>query len=471
MEASRWAVEEFGQAEFGDARLQRRIFDLAATAATRPAARITQLYESTAQRRGAYRALNHPKVTHQRLALAAVDAMLSRAAKHKIVFIPIDKSDFEHTDTKKEAGTGPIKKRRYKKRGFMMNNAIALNPQGIALGMADQRFWSRKETKSKKHHHLRATEDKETQAWMDSLESISLTFQKATTRPWVLIDAEGDAWPLLKKVVDDKMLATIRVARNRHLTAIDEDGKQRWLRDQLAEQPVAMHYQLAVRGRPKRRARLATMAVRFTKVELKLTPRGSSRSFAVKLTCVWAREVSEVPSGEKPLDWQLLTTARVRSATDACYILYTYSFRWRVEEFHRGWKSGGTQLQTSQLRSEDALLNLAVILASVAMRAMALRDESRANPQQVATVALSEVELDALYVLWKKRKRRRKEMPTLQQAVEWIARLGGYTGKSSGGPPGIQVINRGLSRLEVGVQMLNTLSQPTEKVEKERSDQ
>jgi hypothetical protein len=141
------------------------------------------------------------------------------------------------------------------------------------------------------------------------------------------------------------------------------------------------------------------------------------------------------------------------------------------EEFHRGWKSGGTQLQTSQLRSQDALLNLAVILASVAMRAMALRDESRANPQQPATVALSEVELDTLYVLWKKRKRRRKEMPTLQQAVEWIARLGGYTGKSSGGPPGVQVINRGLSRLEVGVQMLNTLSQPTEKVEKERSDQ
>jgi hypothetical protein len=197
----------------------------------------------------------------------------------------------------------------------------------------------------------------------------------------------------------------------------------------------------------------------------------SSRSFSVKLTCVWAREVSEVPAGEKPLDWQLLTTARVRSATDACYILYTYSFRWRVEEFHRGWKSGGTQLQTSQLRSQDALLNLAVILASVAMRAMALRDESRANPQQPATVALSEVELDTLYVLWKKRKRRRKEMPTLQQAVEWIARLGGYTGKSSGGPPGVQVINRGLSRLEVGVQMLNTLSQPTEKVEKERSDQ
>ncbi len=27
-------------------------------------------------------------------------------------------------------------------------------------------------------------------------------------------------------------------------------------------------------------------------------------------------------------------------------------------------------------------------------------------------------------------------MPTIAQATVWIARLGGYTGKSSGGPPG-----------------------------------
>jgi hypothetical protein len=37
---------------------------------------------------------------------------------------------------------------------------------------------------------------------------------------------------------------------------------------------------------------------------------------------------------------------------------------------------------------------------------------------------------------------------TIGAAVEWIARLGGYTGKSSGGPPGAITIGRGLERLK-----------------------
>ena len=42
-------------------------------------------------------------------------------------------------------------------------------------------------------------------------------------------------------------------------------------------------------------------------------------------------------------------------------------------------------------------------------------------------------------------------IPTIAQAVRWIADLGGYTGKSSGGPPGSITIGRGLERLRYGV--------------------
>jgi hypothetical protein len=43
---------------------------------------------------------------------------------------------------------------------------------------------------------------------------------------------------------------------------------------------------------------------------------------------------------------------------------------------------------------------------------------------------------------------------TIAQAVYWIARIGGYTGKSSGGPPGALVIARGLRRIEPLVDVL-----------------
>jgi hypothetical protein len=38
--------------------------------------------------------------------------------------------------------------------------------------------------------------------------------------------------------------------------------------------------------------------------------------------------------------------------------------------------------------------------------------------------------------------------PTLQQAISWIAQLGGFLGRKSDGEPGAKVIWRGLRRLE-----------------------
>ena len=40
-------------------------------------------------------------------------------------------------------------------------------------------------------------------------------------------------------------------------------------------------------------------------------------------------------------------------------------------------------------------------------------------------------------------------MPSLVDVVRWIAQEGGYTGKSSGGPPGAIVLSRGMERLQV----------------------
>ena len=46
------------------------------------------------------------------------------------------------------------------------------------------------------------------------------------------------------------------------------------------------------------------------------------------------------------------------------------------------------------------------------------------------------------------------DRPPLHQVVRWIADLGGYTGKSSGGPPGPKVIGRGLLELRAAVRTI-----------------
>jgi hypothetical protein len=172
----------------------------------------------------------------------------------------------------------------------------------------------------------------------------------------------------------------------------------------------------------------------------------------VTLTVVWAHEVRTTPRGEKPLDWVLYTTRPVRTGADALQVVRNYTFRWRVEDFHRTWKRGHCQVEDTQLRTAEAVVKWATILASVAARAERLRQRAREAPDESADTEFSRHEIAALLFLKGEEKRRNEVVPesgpiTMAQAVRWVADLGGYTGKSSGGSAGATTIGRGLERV------------------------
>ena len=41
------------------------------------------------------------------------------------------------------------------------------------------------------------------------------------------------------------------------------------------------------------------------------------------------------PEGEEPVEWMLLTTEEVTNPTQARVILRWYTYRWRIEEYHK----------------------------------------------------------------------------------------------------------------------------------------
>ena len=49
-------------------------------------------------------------------------------------------------------------------------------------------------------------------------------------------------------------------------------------------------------------------------------------------------------------------------------------------------------------------------------------------------------------------------MPSFKLATRWLADIGGYVGKSSGGPPGSMVIGRGLKKIAPVVDALRTIA-------------
>jgi len=158
------------------------------------------------------------------------------------------------------------------------------------------------------------------------------------------------------------------------------------------------------------------------------------------------REVG-TPKDRERITWKLLTTRPMTTLADAIEVVRGYAMRWRVEEFHRTWKGGHCQLERSQLRSPGALMRWATILAAVATRIERLKQLSRTQGELSALHEFSQAEIDAAIFLSETKKWKFGDVPTLVQVVHLVAQVGGYTGKSSGGPPGSKTIGRGMERI------------------------
>jgi hypothetical protein len=91
-----------------------------------------------------------------------------------------------------------------------------------------------------------------------------------------------------------------------------------------------------------------------------------------------------------------------------------------------------------------------------------LKQLARDSPDLAATTEFQPLELRALILLKRRQKKRTEtisDTPTLGEAVRWIADLGGYTGKSSGGPPGATTLSRGLHDVMVAAATLAALGE------------
>jgi hypothetical protein len=180
------------------------------------------------------------------------------------------------------------------------------------------------------------------------------------------------------------------------------------------------------------------------------------------LHAVWAREV-DTPRGETPLDWMLLTDHPIDTLEQAQLVIDHYIQRWRIEEVHKTWKSGGCGIESSQLHSGPAAMKWSTLLFTVAVRIERIKHLARTSPDVPASVELSSHEIRALLLLKRKYKKRTETipdtMPTIAQASRWIADLGGYTGKSSGGAFGSITLGRGLTKVVAVASALESLDE------------
>jgi Transposase Tn5 dimerisation domain len=147
-----------------------------------------------------------------------------------------------------------------------------------------------------------------------------------------------------------------------------------------------------------------------------------------------------------PLEWILLTSLAVESLDDARLMLRYYALRWLIERLHYTLKSG-CQIEKLELETVERLQNALAVYLMVAWRLLWLVYQSRLDGQQSCEIVLETHEWQALFAVMHEGEAMPNQAPTLQQAILWIARLGGFLARKRDGSPGVKVLWRGWSRL------------------------
>ena len=465
-----WAKQEFGGAFLGDERHIERLIQMATAMAQRPGGTVPDVFREPKEAKGAYRWLENERVEPADVASAAQRACAQRAQSLSLVLVPVDGSSWTFTDTKGTKGLGRIGSHTHGALGLKVMTAYALDPQGVPLGVLAQSFWTRSLTPCTVPHAQRALEDKESRWWPELLRGCNEAVGATDTAPtlWFQMDREADQVPvLLWSVQTSRPYVTVRVDDNRNLAAyalaFAPTSREAKLFDVLETLEAVGWATIRLRATPKRKARTARVEISFTSVSLRLRELHFKRHVAdAPIGVVRVRELEgSCPPGAEPIEWILYTTYPVEDLKSAWEVVRCYALRWRIERFHFATKTGAGQLPHSQLESRQAIEKWAIVQCSVAARLEHILHRSRTEPDISALEEFSRDEIDGALALLRSVGARIAhapgQTPTLAITVGYIARLGGYQGPSSGGPPGLITFRRGMERVEDAAVLLAAL--------------
>jgi hypothetical protein len=137
----------------------------------------------------------------------------------------------------------------------------------------------------------------------------------------------------------------------------------------------------------------------------------------------------EPPQGVKVLEWILLTTVPIACEQDAWERVKWYTWRWLLEDFHKGLKTGcGIEVRRQQ--TVGAMWNLLGVLTPMAMRLLWLRQTAQLAPDTPAAEVVSQEVIDVITTL----DTRSRATLTANELWRAIASFGGYLNRKSDGP-------------------------------------
>jgi hypothetical protein len=442
-----WTEAEFGTVQLFDARLQHRLFTLAADFFAQPGALVPQASKgSAAKTKAAYRFFENPNVDMRTLLRPHIESTIERLRSRPVILAVQDTTTLNYTAHPPE-GVGPINTTKDKAVGLLLHDTLAFTPEGTPLGLLNVQCWARDPAQAGKRHRRKELpiEEKESFKWLVSYRAVAEAQTLCSDTMLVSVgDREADLYELFHEASqgasNPKLLVRAERTRNRKV-----EQQQLW--QKMSTEPVAGLLEVRVPRRGSRPARTARVQVRFAPVVL--TAPQASKLPPVRVWAVYARELGHGAAVTEPIEWMLLTTVKTESFEHARERLAWYSRRWGIEVYHRTVKSG-CRIEDRRLDDVHSLEACLAIDLVVAWRVYWLTMVGREAPDSPCTQLLSEDEWRVLSA-WATGTMA-ETPPSAQQAMRWIGKLGGWLARGNQDNPGTTCMWRGLVRLPCMVQ-------------------
>ena len=290
-----WAEEEFGGADLGDKRLNKRLVLLAERLGEQPSASIPEACRGAAEMHAAYRFLGREAVDWREL-----------MQPHPVVLCIQDTTELDF-EGKSAQGLGPLS---YEAQlGMYVHPTYAVTPAREPLGVIDAWMWARAFKQGEAPREGIA----ESLRWLEGYARVAEQAQTLPqTRLVYVADREADIVALMRRARELGEPADWLI-RSQHDRSLGKGAPK--LSVAQAAAPVLGEVQFQMASRQGQAARTVRQEIRVLRQAL---PDGEGGSVAVSV--VLASEV-DAPSGVKPVQWRLLSNRQVVTLEEAVTLI------------------------------------------------------------------------------------------------------------------------------------------------------
>ena len=447
-----WVNRELCGCDLGDRRLNRRLGKLMEDLSQRVGKGIPLACQDWAATKAAYRFLSNGRVDEGMILQGHLQSTRKRsdeASGQLLVLHDTTEFSYQREDTlaigklhKTMAGVDPKGRPRWHTLcGLLMHSSLVVTTEGLPLGLAGVKFWTRKKFKGVNalRGKVNATrlpiEQKESRRWLDNLQQATSLLGDGQ-RCVHIADREADIYELFCTARQMNTHFLIRTCVDR----LAESGSAT-VAQAMQQSRRGTHVVELTDGRGHRFQ--AKLEVRFRRMTVRPPIGKQKRHPALDLAVIHAREIN-CPRQRDPIEWKLLTDLPVSSLQEAVEKLDWYAMRWKIETFHKVIKSG-CRAEDAKLRTAQRLTNLLAIYCIIAWRIFWMCMINRTAPLAPASSVFTETERRLLRHADPKPTRANNK--TVADCLRAVARLGGYLSRAHDGPPGNMVLWRGFTRL------------------------